>query len=64
MLRSTKLKKFAIFLSVLLVFISLIDLSFYLFKSELAWPALKSAITLMVSVLMYLSLSKPEFFKQ
>ena len=63
MLHSPKVRKFLIFLSVLLAFLSFIDLSFYLFRSEVDWPALKSSITLMVSILMYLLITKPELFK-
>lgn len=64
MLRSEKIKKFVILLSVLLGFISLVDLSFYFFKSEITWPALKSVITLILSVFMYLSLTRSELFKR
>ncbi|MBU2248283.1 MAG: hypothetical protein KKD77_16120 [Gammaproteobacteria bacterium] len=64
MVRLPQFRTFIIFLSVLLALISSVDLSINLIKAELGWPTVKSAMTLMLSILMYLFITKPALFKR
>ncbi len=64
MFHSPQLRKFIIFLSVVLALMSFVDLSMNFIKVEFGWPTLRSAMTLMLSILTYLSVTKPAFFKR
>lgn len=64
MLHSPRLRKFIIVLSVVLALMSFVDLSMKFIKVELGWPTLKSSMTLMLSILMYLSVTQPALFKR
>lgn len=64
MIRSPQLKKFIIFLSVILALISFVDLSMNLIKVEFGWLTLKSTMALILAILMYLSITKPKLFNR